>query len=33
MTIDNRIKAFVALGKFLKQFTEAGHKEENSLND
>ncbi len=33
MTVDNRIKAFVTLGKFLKQFSEQGKKQtENKLN-
>jgi hypothetical protein len=34
MTLDNRIKAFVTLGTFLKQFSEQGKKQDNnSLND
>ncbi|MDP1744905.1 MAG: acyl-CoA reductase [Bacteroidota bacterium] len=34
MTLDNRIKAFVTLGDFLKQFSEQGEKQaDNSLNN
>ncbi len=34
MTLDNRIKAFVTLGNFLKQFSGQGEKQaDNSLND
>ncbi|MGQ0828586.1 MAG: acyl-CoA reductase [Bacteroidota bacterium] len=33
MTTDNRIKAFVVLGKFLQQFVRDGHKEAHPLND
>jgi len=32
MTIDNRIKAFVTLGIFLKQFSEQGERQNNALN-
>ena len=33
MTINNRIKAFISLGNFLKQFSNTGQKEEgNALN-